>query len=242
MGYNYSEQESTVQFYVPPTLPGDFDNFLAMDIPGAVMNFELIHDWYKREKPDYEPIIIRGEIYPDKSKSRYANTDNNINFRTSVKNDIHKGDILIDDNESVYVLDWDIPPQPNNKMSRSLRCNVMLTFTRFSETEYDENGFRIENDEDRQIIVAPHIPVNAYRYDGRPEFSAISATPGVTPNALSIISVQYNELTNNIRPGDNFIWANDIYSVVDISYEGMNIKGDHGVLRIQAKKEPGGDL
>jgi len=236
MGYNYSTAESQRQFYVPPTLVGDFDNFLATDIPGAVMSFDVFHNWYEKD----ECIVIRGEIYPDATKSRYANTDNNLNFRTSVKSDIRKGDYIVDPADEIYLLDWDIPPQPNNKMSRALRCNTMLKFTRTSKEMYDENGYRIK-DADRKVTIAESIPCNAYRYDGRPDFSAISHTPGIVPNALTIISVQYNDETKNLKVDDEFTWEQDEYIIIDVGYVGVRLRKDGGVITLQAKKKAGGD-
>lgn len=236
MGYNYSTTESQTRFYVPPTLVGDFDNFLALDIPGAVMDFKVYHNWYDQDTYD----TIRGEIYPDATKSRYSNTDNNLNFRTSVKSNILKGDLIIDPAGEIYLLDWDIPPQPNNKMSRALRCNTMLKFTRISQEMYDDNGYRIP-EEDRIKIIADNIPCNAYRYDGRPDFSAISHTPGIVPNALTILSVQYNENTANIRVDDMFMWEEYEYIVVDVGYVGVKMNRKDGVLTIQAKKKAGGE-
>lgn len=236
MGYNYSTTESQTRFYVPPTLVGDFDNFLALDIPGAVMEFQVYHNWYDQETTE----SIRGEIYPDATKSRYANTDNNLNFRTSVKSDIQKGDLIKDPAGEIYLLDWDIPPQPNNKMSRALRCNTTLKFTRFSNEIYDDDGYRIK-DEDRNKTIADSIPCNAYRYDGRPDFSAISHTPGIVPNALTILSVQYNEQTANIRVDDQFFWEEYEYIVVDVSHVGVKLNNKCGVLTIQAKKKAGGE-
>ena len=95
MSIPYVPAESTYNFYIPPTLESDFDNFLNHDVPHMVMDFELLHDWYDQFADDYEKKIIRGELYPDATKSRYTNTDNNQNFRASVSSGVQKGDIVI---------------------------------------------------------------------------------------------------------------------------------------------------
>lgn len=234
----YNPEPSSTRFYVPKTLVSDFDNFLDNDIPGAVMGFTHLHNWYDQFKEDYEPKVIRGEIYPDATKSRYANTDNNLNFRASYNSDIEAGDIIIDPNSIIYLLDWEVPPQPNNKMSRALRCNTLFTFERYVHEETDDDGYLIQPEGFKTI--AEKIPCNTYRYDGRPEYSAQSYTPGVVPNALTLLSVQLNEQTAEIQVDDEFTWVRDRYVVIDVSYAGTDIYSNRGVLKLQVKKKAGG--
>ena len=96
MSVPYVPQGTTRRFRVPRTLAADFDKFLEQDIPDTVMNFELLHNWYDQFKDDYEPNYIRGEIYADSTKSRYENTDNNMNIRCSRTSGIRKGDMIIE--------------------------------------------------------------------------------------------------------------------------------------------------
>ena len=120
----YIAEGTKSRFYIPRTLAADFTEFLSNDIPNTVMNFQLLRDWYEQFEEGYEPKYIRGEIYPDATKSRYANTDNNMNFRADVNSGIGKGDMLIDPKGMVYVLDWEVALQSNNAPSRALRCNM----------------------------------------------------------------------------------------------------------------------
>lgn len=230
-----------MNFYVPPTLAADFDKFLNTNVPNQVGDFELIPDWYSQFEPGYQRNIIRGEIYPDSTKSRYENTDNNMNFRASVTSGIKKGDMLIEQSTgTIYVLDWEVALETNNAPSRALRCNTNLTITRYMSEETDDRGFLLHEAGERTIV--DHIPCNAFRYDGRPEFSAISGTPGITPNALTILTVQYNSQTDDIRTGDKFVWGYETYRIVDIDLFGLSRNGTSGTLRIQAKKEAGGTV
>lgn len=238
MSDTYVTAESTSRFFVPRTLASDFDNFLQNDAPGAVGDFILIDDWYTHQAGMYAPNVIRGEIYPDSTKSRYSNTDNNLNFRSSIHSGIKKGDMLIGPDETIYLLDWDVPPQPNNRMSRALRCNAMLTFSRYRPEEVDKDGYLIQ--EEGISPIAERIPCNAYRHDGRLEFSANSHVPGVIPNAVTLLSVQYNSRTKEIRINDTFIWGNETYTIADVNLVGVNMSGTHGVIQLQAKKKAGG--
>ena len=227
------------KFYVPPTLAADFDNFLNTNVPNQVGNFELLPDWYSQFQEGYKPTIIRGEIYPDSTKSRYENTDNNMNFRASVTSGIKKGDMLIEQKTgTVYVLDWEVALETNNAPSRALRCNTNLTITRFIPEQTDEYGYLIQP-EGEQVVV-DHIPCNAFRYDGRPEYATITGTPGISPNALTIITMQYNSTTDDIRINDKFIWGRESYIIIDIDLFGMSRYGTSGTLRLKAKKEAGG--
>ena len=234
----YIPAESSSRFYVPRTLASDFSNFLQNDIPGAVGDFTLIANWYERQNEEYSPVIIRGEIYPDTTKSRYSNTDNNLNFRSDVNSGIKKGDMLIGPDSSIYLLDWEVPPQPNNRMSRALRCNVATTFMRYQSEEVDDDGYLIAEAEWK--AVAEKIPCNAYRHDGRLEFSTNSHLPGLIPNTVTLLSVQYNDQTKNIKTDDVFEWGGETYTVADVNLVGVNLAGTSGVIQLQAKKKAGG--
>ena len=228
-------------FYVPPTLAADFDNFLNTDVPEQVGDFELLTNWYNQFDDNYEPHIIRGEIYPDSTKSRYENTDNLMNFRASVTSGIKKGDMVIQHNSGkVFVLDWEISLETNNAPSRALRCNMNLTIKRRVPETVDEYGYLVEEAGERTIVDA--LPCNAYRYDGRPEFSSIVGTAGISANALTIVTAQYNPQTDDIRIDDKFVWGYETYVIVDIDLFGLSRDGTSGTLRMMAKKEAGGEV
>lgn len=226
-------------FYVPPTLAADFDDFLNTDVPNQVGDYEVIHDWYERTKSGYEPKMIRGEIYPDSTKSRYENMDNQMNFRASVTSGIRKGDIIIQqDTGKIYLLDWEVALETNNAPSRALRCNFNLTIERDMPEEVDEDGYLMWEGGKKTIVDA--LPCNGYRYDGRPEFSTIRSTPGIAPNALSIVVVQWNTHTDDIRIGDRFVWGYETHVIVDIDLFGLSADKTSGVLRLLTRKEAGG--
>ena len=204
------------------------------------MDFVIHKDWFAQFVDGYEERTIRGEIYPDSTKSRYTNMDNYMNIRADVDSGIRKGDMLVDPNGVIYLLNWEVALQSNNAPSRALRCNMHLTVYRHQEEVVDEYGFEIEPEQD--VVLVDRLPANAYRYDGRPEYTAVSGTPGMTPDALTIVSIQYNDKTRIIKENDKFIWANEEYMVVDINYTDVNEMNNSGVMIIQAKKAPGGIL
>lgn len=242
MSIPYIPQETNKRFKVPRTLAADFDAFLNQDIPNTVMDFEVLKSWYDKDNEDYKPQYVRGEIYPDTTKSRYENTDNNMNIRCSVTSGIRKGDMLIQSDGTVFVLDWEVALQSNNAPSRALRCNMILNIKRFHEPEdqYDDDGYLMSDRDNPWEEIVPPIPCNAYRYDGRPEYVVVSATPGATPGALTLMTVQYNDRTKNIHIDDVFEWGNETYRIVDIDRVGIHLSGEWGTLKLQAKKAEGG--
>ena len=252
MSIPYEKKASRSHFFVPKTLESDFDTFLENDIPDVVGDFTAYRDWFARLEEDYEPYVIRGEIYPDTTKSRYEDTDNNLNIRFSKSADILKGDYIEDSHGVIYLLDWEIAPESNNKASRAVRCNLNMEVRRFrnnpinadGDVLVDEMGYVIETpstpeDTVDYDVIVPGVPVNAYHYDGRPEYSVIAASPGVVPNNLVILNVQYNSHTANIKLDDYFHWGDSDYVIMDVNYVGMNMFSNTGVLKIQAKKKAG---
>lgn len=234
----YIAEGTKSRFFVPRTLAADFTEFLDNDIPNTVMSFTHLHDWYEQFEDGYKPKSIRCEIYPDSTKSRYANTDNNMNIRADINSGIEKGDMVVDPAGMVYLLDWEVALQSNNAPSRALRCNMHLTVFRHQEEVVDNEGYLVE--EECEKIQVDKLPANAYRYDGRPEYNAISGTPGLVANALTLLTIQTNEKTKQIRPDDKFVWGNETYVVIDVSYAGVNEIHNTGTLVLQAKKVAGG--
>ena len=229
-----------MRFFVPPTLEKDFDDFLNTDVPNQVQGYELLKDWYAQLDSSYIPTIVRCEVYPDSTKSRYENTDNYVNVRASLSSGIEKGDMLRDAEGNIYVLDWDILKETNNIPTRGLRCNMFLTVERNMPDETDQWGYLIQ--EAGLATIVNQLPCNSYRYDGRPEYATHTATPGITVNALTITTAQYNDQTKNLKVGDEFIWGNEWFTIVDIDWSGVDKTAAHGTLRIVSRKKAGGQL
>ena len=212
----YVPTGTKTRFYRPPTLADDFTEFLDGDIPNQVMDFTLLKSWYDQFQKDYKPNIIRGELYTDTAKSRYSNTDNNLNIRCDVHSGIRKGDMLIaSNNGEVFLLDWAVALQSNNAPSRAVRCNFNLTIARYKPEMTTEDGYLLDDEGYTTIVDA--LPANAYFYDGRnASYYTAAGQPGVSPEVNALITVQFNEQTKNIRVGDEFSWGNDIYRITDV--------------------------
>ena len=131
----------------------------------------------------------------------------------------------------------------------------MLEVYEYKESIVDDDGYLLDDEgfvvsgekyaiedpqKDRRQIIVPKIPVNAYRYDGRPEYVAVSGTPGTIPGVLSLMTVQYNDTTKNIRIGQFFDWDNETYEIIDVNKVGLDITKTYGTLKIQFKRAAGG--
>lgn len=253
MSIPYIPAGTSKRFRVPRTLAADFDAFLKQDIPNTNMDFEILKNWYDKLEEEYTPSYVRAEIYPDSTKSRYENTDNHLNIRASVSSGIRQGDMLIEPDGTIYVLDWNVHLQSNNAPSRALRCNFNLEIKRYEEPEVDSEGYVVDDlgyvisgetytqdSSDHMKIIVPSIPANAYRYDGRPEYVSVSGAPGTIAGALTLISVQYNNYTKEAKIGDKFDWGGNTHEIVDIDGVDVDITGTYGVLKFQAKRAAGG--
>lgn len=240
MSIPYNPEASSMRFFIPKTLADDFDTFLNNDIPNVVMDFSLHHDWYDQFAENYEPNVIRAEIYPNATKSRYENMDNMFNFRASVTSGIRKGDIVVDPENKTYLLDWQIEPEMNNASTRALSCNINLTVYRRVQEVIDSMGYCIEPEHDE--IIVDRLPSNISRNAYRMEYNVIKSNPGVSPNSIADLFVQVNDHTKNIKIGDKFIWGASTYIIIDIDYVGVTLDGDSGVIMYQARKEPGGEI
>lgn len=205
-----------------------------------VMDFTLLPNWYDQFKENYVEHTIRGELYADSSKSRYSNTDNNMNIRCDVNSGIKKGDMLIaSNNGDVFILDWEVALQHNNAPSRAVRCNFNLIVERYTQEQTDDLGYVIKPEGWTTIV--DELPANAYFYDGRnASFYAANSNPGIAPEVNALITVQFNEQTKNLKIGDEFMWGNDKYIITDISYVGVNRAGTSGTLALQSLQKPGG--
>lgn len=240
MKYPYIPQKTTKNFVVPKTLAADFSEFLRNDIPHTVMDFTLLKNWYDQFEENYVPTVIRGMLYTTGEKSHYSNSDNKLNFRAEVDSGIQKGDIVISEDGIIYILDWEVSLQSNNAPSRASICNMELTIKRNVPEQVDKMGYLIEPEHEETIVDA--LPVNAYRYEGRPEYVSASSSPGVTPNSITTLTVQYNDQTKNIRIDDVFTWGGFSYTVVDINNFDTNEITKSGCLILQAKRTAGGIL
>lgn len=253
MSVPYIPTGTNKRFRVPRTLAADFDAFLDRDIPNTNMDFEILKNWYDRFAEDYVPQYVRGEVYSDSTKSRYENTDNNLNIRCSVSSGIRKGDMLIQPNGEVFILDWAVALQSNNAPSRMLRCNLVLTVYELEDAEVDDEGYLVDEEgyvisgekyaqgvEEHRRIIVDSLPANAYRYDGRPEYSSVSGTPGTVAQVLSLMTVQYNEQTKNLKIGQFFEWGNNTYEIVDVNAVGLDMHQEYGTLKVQARRAAGG--
>lgn len=230
----------SLAFHVPPTLADDFERWLMGDVPNSVYTFELVRDWYAREAGGYAPAFIRGMHFPINWKSKIGNSDANSNFRTHLRVDIRKGDLVVREDGTLYMLNWQVQRHPNNQSTQAVDCNAFLAFWREVDEVLDDRGYLVEPA--HREMIAPAIPGVYAEYAGRPDYAPALNTPGIHPDHLLTVQVQYNSRTREVRIGDQFELMHSTYRVVHLMYHEVDIDGVYGIINITARKAAGEGL
>lgn len=232
--------KSRKDFRPPPTIEDDFRRLLQHDVPHVNYTYELVRDWYDLNSDTYEPIYIRAQQTPIDWKSKIGNSDMNSNFKATHDIPIHKGDMVIREDGIVFLLNWNVQNHANNQATQCSECNVTLEFTRHFDDVTNERGYFIEPG-GRKVVVPP-IPATQIEYAGRPDYSKTENIPGIAPDHLITVYLQWNPTTKNIFLNDQFVIGNFTYRVINISLVEVNIDKDYGILTLNAKRVAGEDV
>lgn len=200
--------------------------------------FAVKDDGTYEEVEDYKPEYIRAQMTPIDWKSKIGNSDMSTNFKTDYSHKVDKGDMVIREDSIIYMLNWNITMHPNNQATQAVECNAIVDFTREVPDKVDERGFLIEAG-GRKVIV-PKLPISFSEYAGRPDYSGASGQPGVSPDHLISVYVQWNPLTKKIHLDDQFIIGDFTYKVINVVETEVQVDRDYGVLTINAKRVAGG--
>ena len=234
------------RFREPETMLSDFRNNLMEDKPFVNYTYELVHDWYARQRFGYEKVFVRAQQTPIDWKSKIGNSDLSTNFKTTHETKIYKGDIVIREDGIISMLTWNVTDHANNQATQSVVCNDFLTFTREAHPETDDEGYILgeippDRDLPREVIVDA-MPCSHTEYAGRPDFSTSEGQPGYLGDDLITISLQYNDKTKQIRIGDQTIIGPYTYRVINFTTAEVNITKTHGVVICNARRVSGGGI
>ena len=236
----FTPRGSTKNFWVPPTIQTDFENYLMTDVPGSNYTFEWLRNWYDREAADYEPHFIRGMYYPINWKSKIGNSDANSNFRTILQNDIRKGDIVVREDGVIFMLNWQVQRHINNLSTQAIDCNAYIDFYREVDEVLDERGYLLE--EAGKKVIVPNLPCVYSEYAGRPDYATNYNTPGITPDHLLTVQVQFNSFTENLCIGDKFTLMHSTYHIVHLIDREVDIDRLFGIINITARRSAGEEV
>lgn len=200
--------------------------------------FELVRNWYAINEEGYEPIYLRGQQTPIDWKSKIGNSDMSTNFKVTHDIPIHKGDMVIREDGTIYLLTWNVTNHANNQATQTVECNATTEFTRHFDDITDEEGYLVE--EGGYKVIVPSIPISHAEYAGRPDFSSASGQPGMHADHLITVSLQYNDTTKKINLDDRFTIGEFTYRVINVSIAEVNIDKEYGVLILNAKRVAGG--
>ena len=227
---------SMKDFRAPTTLDSDFARLLEHDIPHVNYTFELVRDWYNQEEHTY----LRAQQTPIDWKSKIGNSDMSTNFKVTHEIPVYKGDMVIREDGTVFLLNWNIQNHANNQATQSIECNAISEFTRFVPDKTDERGMQIVPAHTE--IIAPSIPLVHSEYAGRPDYAAAQGTPGINADHLISVYLQWNDTTKNIRINDEFMLGSFTYRVINVSIAEVHIEQSRGVLVQNAKRVAGGGI
>lgn len=230
--------KSGMDFYYPPTVKDDFSKYLNTDIPNATFTFELIKDWYARDSKCYVPTFIRGLMFPINWKSKIGNSDASVNFKTDFTQTVDKGDILLREDGSIFMLNWKVHNNLNNQASQAADFNIMLAVERYIPRTLDnETGMVLE--ESHIDTVCPDIPAIVSLYAGRPDFAPSYNSPGITADNLLSGQVQANSKTRMMRIDDEFTWYHYRYRIIDVQHTEVDPRTGYGIINFNARRVAG---
>lgn len=228
------------RFRMPVTLTSDWANNLLEDKPHVNYTYELLPVWHEQFEEGYLPYLFRGQQTPIDWKSKIGNSDANFNLKTTHLVPMKKGDMVRREDGVISLINWEIQEHANNRATQVAKCNLSLTIRRDVPEEVDRNGYLIQEAGVKVIVDAQ--PSITSEYAGRPDFTAYTEVPGVTPDHLITVSTQWNDRTKEVLIGDEFEYGKFTYRVVNISLAEVEIDQSAGVLALHARRVAGGEL
>lgn len=232
--------DSSKRFKIPETILSDYENYLNTEVPHAVYDFQLIQDWYDQFNDGYEKVMLRAEHFPINWKSKVGNSDANHNFYTSYRVPIRKGDIVIREDGIICMLNWSIQRYINAQTTQAIDCNHRITITRDIPAVADNRGMLV-TPATKKIIV-DDLPCVMSEYGGRTDLTSSQGTPGVSSDSYSLVNMQYNEKTKEVRVGDEFEWGIFSWRVVNVNYAEVDITNTYGILTLGIRRIAGESL
>ena len=187
---------------------------------------------------DYEPEYIRGQQTAIDWKSKIGNSDMSTNFKTDYTHPVYKGDYVIREDGTLFMLNWNMTLHANNQATQSVECNAIVDITREFPPVVDEKGYVLRKGGRR--AVCPGLPISHSEYAGRPDYSGASGQAGMHPDHLITVTCQWNKTTRKVRLDDEFILGDFTYRVMNVSLAEVHVDRDYGILVLNAKRVAGG--
>lgn len=167
-----------------------------------------------------------------------GNSDMNSNFKTDYTVRLHKGDVVIREDGSIYLLNWKDQDQPNNQSTQAIDYNLMIEVERHIPRQLDNTtGFVVA--EAHIETICPSIPAVISLYAGRPDFSTNYNVPGIHADNLVSGQIQANDTTMQMRIGDEFDYFQYRYRVVDIYHTEVDPITLKGLINFNARRVAG---
>lgn len=223
--------------FLVPDVAAAFDAYLATPIPNVNRDFKLTRDFSAAGFNWESCRSIRGFTTLINWKSSINNADMTYNFRTSLLEDIIRGDLIRDDiTGDIGMVTWNVDRVIDCKKTQVTSCNVRINITReMPEVIDNETGILITPQETKTLISNfPAIFIEMY---GRADYEQASNTPGIFADQDTDIRVQANPITLSLRSGDRIIAHGISHKIKVINRAQLSPDGQHGLLILMCDRE-----
>lgn len=223
--------------FIVPDVAAAFDAYLATDIPNVNREYKITRD-ISVENFSWENCrSIRGFTTLINWKSSINNADMTYNFRTSLSEDIIRGDLLRDMNTGdIGMVTWNVDRVIDCKKTQVTSCNVRLKITReMPEVIDNETGYLISPKETKVLI--DNFPAIFIEMYGRTDYDQATNTPGIFPDQSVDIRMQANPVTLGLQTGDRIIAHGIAHKVKVINRAQLTPDGQNGVIIVMCDRE-----
>ena len=210
-----------MRFYIPPNLQSSFLDLIKSPVATPLpLNFN--------------PNVIIRAIVPEidhREKSSTVTKGTKYTY-ASTNIPLEIGDYLQDDNGIYLINQLRIERFPECFKFLLIECNAKFTVTRYEEATWDENGNPLTDAGDNPIATDFYCSIMV----GGTQFTVTSGEVGIVPSNQTISQTRYTDETDNMKIGDNFMWFDCKYEIIDFDYSQISIEGKSGLLGFTGKK------
>lgn len=199
-----------MNFFVPPHMEKNFEDFLATEICKDVAYckdyFEAPQKW----------VDERAEITPINYKSKQYGSDNNVKIRFRKSCAIQKGD-MIRYGGKYYLATWRTHHVTPDSLPTNMElCNVIATIKRENAGELDPETGAYKTMPGGFNKVVEDLPA-IFMVNGNYELRHKNSQVGLLTDNRTKLTVQANSETLKVKRGDFFEYYDDIYIIRDIN-------------------------
>lgn len=164
-------------------------------------------------------------------------SDNTVSIKFSRDYTIKKGDLITDEDDNIYIVNWKPFKDINCYAAQAQLCSHEFSFERWIDIVIDSDGNSSTPAQYETIAADVNgfiSRINAKYYESSQGEIGIFASQKVG------IGIQYNEITQLIKIEDEFDYGGKQYLITDIDLTQLNTGGTDGIMFIFAEIIEGG--